>query len=304
MKYILKRDVTFPAGTELKIDDTLGEGGLRGFRDSDDGLATLFMGRASALALDMVYAQPDLFDVNAEPERLSAWQRVKQALRLEYGMPPMFGPDPDQPEFPLAMTGEYDLTPPKLHISVDPGYDMGTALHLTHVLPQAQLNKLAATGQIMSVMTFDEHMHPAYHWIEPAEYGEAFNELTRKETPMTEAAYTELKPAYPGYVNLQLATSPTSADPLGQREGEADTVILTMRGTSIEGRNADDAPTLTAGPAAVLTMPIEAWDALMTDFNRMRSGSAQPVNLGAQPGTMLADTDAPEFNGHNTDAPE
>lgn len=49
------------------------------------------------------------------------------------------------------------------------------------VLPQSRLEQLAQRGVIIAVHTFDQHMNPEVHWIEPEEYGAAFDKLTGKD---------------------------------------------------------------------------------------------------------------------------
>jgi len=50
------------------------------------------------------------------------------------------------------------------------------------VLPQSRLEQLAARGVIIAVQTFDDHMNPQVHWIEPEEYGAAFDKLMGEDT--------------------------------------------------------------------------------------------------------------------------
>lgn len=60
MRYLTTSPITIPAGTELRVDDTLGQGGLRGYLDHDLGLLTIFMGRARALNDGIVTMRPEL----------------------------------------------------------------------------------------------------------------------------------------------------------------------------------------------------------------------------------------------------
>src|SRR6185369_9779944 len=79
---------------------------------------------------------------------------------------------------------------PYLMVDVQAYLDSMSAeiLARTDVLPQARLEQLAQHGVILSVMTFEDHMNPQVHWIEPEEFGIAFDLLTERERPMPEAA--------------------------------------------------------------------------------------------------------------------
>lgn len=230
-----------------------------------------------------------------EKSTSNVWQRIKASLGLQYGMPFIDGPDePEETQLeffppPFPMPPFPDLS------TAEHAFDIGIDLSGIHVLPQSTLEQLVLEGKLMSVTTFDEHMHPDVHWIAPAEFGAAFDELTKAEKPpMTEAAYTELKPAYPAYLNLQLATQPTASDPLGQR-AEYDTVIVTARGAPITGKNADGLDTITCAPTAVLQMTMEAWDQLNTQFTRLRAGGpydkAEPTGFNTDQSAIDAEAD-------------
>ena len=54
-----------------------------------------------------------------------------------------------------------------------------------NALPQERLKDLVARGVLVSVTTFADHMRPDVHWIEPEEFGQAFDELTKEERIMT-----------------------------------------------------------------------------------------------------------------------
>lgn len=200
---------------------------------------------------------------------MSTWDALKRRLGIQYGMP--FLDNPDEPELPF-------------------GIDLGS----THVLPKAQLDQLVAQGKLMSITSFDEHMRPDVHWITPAEFGEAFDQLTKGETIMPkEVAYTESAPVYPGFLNIQpLPPEPTSADPLAQRD-EFDTIQLLMRGSPrtvpavpapIGGTGGQNESTV-CGDLVKLNMPVDAWDAIALQVNRWRAGELTGYAPAAEPPT-------------------
>lgn len=49
-------------------------------------------------------------------------------------------------------------------------------------LAQHALQQLAATGQIIQVTTFEDHMRPDVRWIEPEEYYRAFLEMVGEDS--------------------------------------------------------------------------------------------------------------------------
>ena len=63
-----------------------------------------------------------------------------------------------------------------------------------YTLPQATLRDLATRGVILSVMTFDDHMRPDVHWIEPEEFGAEFERLTAGEEQPASSAPTQDMP--------------------------------------------------------------------------------------------------------------
>ncbi len=68
------------------------------------------------------------------------------------------------------------------------GAMMQALLAETTTLPQATLRELADKGVILSVMTFEEHMDPQVHWIEPAEFGIEFDRLIAQGDQPTPSA--------------------------------------------------------------------------------------------------------------------
>lgn len=123
----------------------------------------------------------------------------------------------------------------------------------TDVLPQARLEQLAQHGVILSVMTFEDHMNPQVHWIEPEEFGAAFDALTQKERSMPEAAYTKPGPIYPGYVNIQ--------------RDHTGAFILTVREDPIDG---------VCGETGVISIAEDDFYQLMVDMARLQPGPTEP----------------------------
>jgi hypothetical protein len=155
--------------------------------------------------------------------------------------------------------------------------EMFDKLSGTYVLPQAQLDQLVRTGHLVSVTTFADHMRPDVHWIEPEEYGKAFDAIAEQsaddkvprvnrfdeiiagadDMAGNEAAFTTQEPAYPGYINATLGL---------------DEMVITVRSNSGEP-NVLGGPR-TCGPTAQVRIPLEAWDAFLVQAQRVRAGSA------------------------------
>lgn len=124
----------------------------------------------------------------------------------------------------------------------------------TDVLPQARLEQLAQHGVILSVMTFEDHMNPQVHWIEPEEFGIAFYLLTERERPMPEAAYTKPGTTYPGYVNIQ--------------RDEAGAFIVTARGDPVDGK---------CGETVRIAIDEDDFYQLMANTSRLQPSVPTPV---------------------------
>lgn len=73
----------------------------------------------------------------------------------------------------------------------------------TDVLPEARLKELVASGRIMSVTRFEDHMRPDVHWIEPAEYGKAFDEIVAEENIMTTKVTIDAHAGWPVLVTTK-----------------------------------------------------------------------------------------------------
>lgn len=138
----------------------------------------------------------------------------------------------------------------------------GLELDLTgvYVLPQATLKELAAKGVIMSVMTFEDHMNPTVHWIEPEEFGRAFEELTSGENSMAddkfEAAHTDPHGSMPSFINARAGLVPG-------------TVLITVRSAkSPDGSHGDGAAL--DGATAHHIIDIESLDQWIADLQRLR----------------------------------
>lgn len=130
-------------------------------------------------------------------------------------------------------------------------------------LPEAQLKELVATGKLVSVTTFADHMRPDVHWIAPEEYGKAFEDLIAEgETSMAgkEAAFTETTgQSYPGYINATLGL---------------DEMVITVRGHAIPWPPGQD-KTFSEGKIAQLRIPLADWDAFLVQAQRVRAGTAE-----------------------------
>jgi hypothetical protein len=140
---------------------------------------------------------------------------------------------------------------------------LSSALEGVDVLPEAQLKQLVASGRLVSVTTFADHMRPDVHWIEPAEYGMAFDELVKQEgndMAGKEAAFTEAtEKAYPGYINATLGL---------------DEMVITMRGHAIPWPPGQDT-TFSEGKQAQLRMSLADWDAFLVQAQRVRAGTSE-----------------------------
>lgn len=123
------------------------------------------------------------------------------------------------------------------------------------VLPLAQLQELVRTGVILSYMTFEDHMNPTVHWIEPEEFGRAFEELTQGEGIMPddrfEAAHTDTDMSLPSYINARKGLIPG-------------TVIITVRSTFAEGDEKLN------GATAYHIMDLQDFDQWIADVQRLR----------------------------------
>ncbi len=133
---------------------------------------------------------------------------------------------------------------------------MFDALSQTYVLPEAQLKELVATGKIMTITTFEDHMRPDVHWISPAEYGMAFDEIigetTMPDDRNFQAAHTDADGPLPSYINV--------------RKGMLDgTVIVTVRSAKDdkEGSALD-------GATAHHIMDLQDFDQWIADAQRLR----------------------------------
>lgn len=133
------------------------------------------------------------------------------------------------------------------------------------VLPLAQLRQLVATGRLVSMTTFADHMRPDVRWIEPEEYGTAFEELINEgETSMVgkEAAFTQPGESYPGFINATLGL---------------DEMVITIRAAGIVGPpGQDDAEQQVTMPGAMaqLRIPLADWDEFVAQAQRVRAGTA------------------------------
>lgn len=130
----------------------------------------------------------------------------------------------------------------------------------TNVLPQATLKDLAERGVIMSVMTFEDHMNPQVHWIEPEEFGQAFKELTDGENTMPddrfEAAHTDVGVNLPSFINARKGLMPG-------------TVLITVR--SATAPPSDDAGDHALdGATAHHIMDLQDLDQWIADVQRLR----------------------------------
>jgi hypothetical protein len=129
----------------------------------------------------------------------------------------------------------------------------------TTTLPQATLRSLAAKGVILSVMTFEDFMSPEVHWIEPEEFGRAFEELINGEKPMPdaddtrfEAAHTSTANPFPAHINA--------------RRGEVPgTVRITIRSAcQVDGSD------LVGGTSGNIEMDLQDFDQWIADAQRLR----------------------------------
>lgn len=138
-------------------------------------------------------------------------------------------------------------------------------------LPLAELERLTAAGKLVSVTTFAEHMRPDVHWIEPEEFGKAFNDLIAGADVMAgmEAAHTSSDPSYPGFINATLGLDEmvvtVRADP---KPGEPGTVPATESDPLGQGP-------ASCGPMAQIRIALADWDAFIVQAQRVRGGTAE-----------------------------
>jgi len=121
------------------------------------------------------------------------------------------------------------------------------------VLPQKRLEQLAAHGWLISVKTFADHMRPDVHWIEPEEFGTAFNELIKGSDGMAgkdfEAAFTDPAPVpHPAFINARRGTDPGTVD-------------ITVRSNAADG-----------GLTGKITMDLQDFDQWLADLQLLRRG--------------------------------
>lgn len=129
-------------------------------------------------------------------------------------------------------------------------------------LPQDMLETLFRDGEIATAVTFEQFMDPDIHWITPAEYRQAFEELTDMSTTRTEAAWTN--PAggtYPPYINIQ-------------RDSDGAYMV------SVRGQGAE--------LPAQIVVPEEEWQQLLADAAMLRPGES--VESSWSKGTDPTDT--------------
>jgi hypothetical protein len=127
-----------------------------------------------------------------------------------------------------------------------------------YVLPQATLRELADRGVILSVMTFEEHMSPQVHWIEPEEFGRAFEELTNGDKIM-EAAFTPPGSPYPPFINAKCGDAP-------------DTIAITVRSPQKPAILGDtDGSSGGCGEAGRIEMDLQDFDQWLADLQRLRA---------------------------------
>ncbi len=138
---------------------------------------------------------------------------------------------------------------------------MQALLANTDTLPQATLRELADKGVILSVMTFEEHMSPQVHWIEPEEFGKAFDELTKGDISVPddskfEAAFTPHGIPYPPFINARRGAGPG-------------TVEITVRSEASQTGHAPDTIPV-CGSTSSITLDIQDLDQWVADLQRLR----------------------------------
>jgi hypothetical protein len=112
-------------------------------------------------------------------------------------------------------------------------------------------------------MTFEDHMNPQVHWIEPEEFGKAFEELTNAgddimaDTDRFEAAHTDVGVSMPSFINARKGYMPG-------------TVLITVRSATAQpGADPGDHAALD-GATAHHIMDLQDLDQWIADVQRLR----------------------------------